>query len=114
MKSGVSYPQAPSKATLSEPRQRLVELLQRLNFGHIHNLCVVRREPVLDPLPVVIRELKFGGDNRPRPELQRGNFLLKLQLVDLFELFDRLGQGTIELLEFKNGLPFRALVPEAA
>jgi hypothetical protein len=30
--------------------------------------------------------------------------------VELFEQFDRLGNGTIDLIEVKHGLPFRMFV----
>lgn len=108
MKNGLA------KAALPEPRQRLVELMQTINFGRIDGLAVLDGDPVLDPPPRVIREVKFGGDNGPRPERDVGDFLLKTQVVELFQHFDRLGDGTIEVLEIKHGLPFRMLVAEAA
>jgi len=103
-----------TKAALPEPRQRLVELMQAINFGRIEGLAVLDGDPVLDPPPRVIREVKFGGENGPRPELDAGNFLLKSQVVELFRHFDELGNGTIDVLEIKHGLPFRMLVAEAA
>jgi len=103
-----------TKAALSETRRRLVELMQNINFGRIEGLAVLDGDPVLDPPPRVIREVKFGGENGPRPELDAGNFLLKTQVVELFQHFDQLGDGTIEVLEIKHGLPFRMLVAEAA
>ena len=57
----------PSKASLSPPRRRLIELMQQINFGRIESLLVRNGEPAFDPAPVVIREVKFGGDNGPRP-----------------------------------------------
>ncbi|GIW90171.1 MAG: hypothetical protein KatS3mg109_0603 [Pirellulaceae bacterium] len=106
--------QLRSKSDLSANRFRLVELMQTINFGRIACLVIHKGEPVLDPPPRVVREIKFGGDNGPRPELDAGDFLLKAQVVELFEYFDRLGDGTIEVLEIKHGLPFRMVVAEAA
>lgn len=103
-----------SKNDLSARRAGLLELMQTINFGRIEGLAVLDGDPVLDPLPRVIREVKFGGENGPRPELDAGNFLLKTQVVELFQHFDQLGDGTIEVLEIKHGLPFRMLVTEAA
>ena len=71
-------------------------------------------EPVFDPPPRIVREVKFGGENGPRPELRAGDFALKTQVVELFEHLDRLGDGTLERLEVKHGLPFRMTVEEAA
>lgn len=108
MKTGLA------KASLPEPRRRLLELMQTINFGRIEGLAILDGDPVLDPPPRVIREVKFGGENGPRPEIDAGNFLLKTQVVELFQHFDQLGDGTIEVLEIKHGLPFRMLVAEAA
>jgi hypothetical protein len=105
---------ALTKVTLSESRKQLVELMQTINFGRIEGLAVLSGDPVLDPPPRVIREVKFGGENGPRQELRASNFLLKNQVVELFEHFDRFDGGTIEVLEIKHGLPFRMLIAEAA
>jgi hypothetical protein len=101
-----------AKADLPEPRKRLVELMQRVNFGRIENLIVRNGEPVLTPAPRIIREHKFAGENGPRPELGTGDFRLKAQLTDLFNLLDKIGNGTIAVLTIKHGLPFLADVPE--
>jgi hypothetical protein len=99
-----------AKRSLSQPRRRLLELMQQLNFGKIEGLQVRDREPVLDPLPRVVQEFKFGGENGPRPEAAASDFLLKSQHTELLEQFDRLGTGTVELIEVKHGLPFRMFV----
>jgi hypothetical protein len=88
--------------------------MQRINFGRIEGLVVGNGDPVLDPLPRIIHEVKFGGENGRRPELDTSNFLLKTQVVELFQYFDRLHHGTIEVLEIKHGLPFRMMVAGTA
>jgi hypothetical protein len=98
---------AATKARLSAPRRRLLELMQRFGFGRIDGLSVRNGEPILDPPPRVVREVKFGGENGPRRELGLNDFALKAQVVDLFDEFDRMGDGAVETLEFKHGLPFR-------
>ncbi|MCX7701854.1 MAG: EF-hand domain-containing protein [Gemmataceae bacterium] len=103
-----------SKHDLSARRAALLELMQTINFGRIEGLVIRNGEPVLDPPPRLVREIKFGGENGPRPELHAGNFLLKTQVVELFALLDRQGDGTIDVLEIKHGLPFRMLLAEAA
>jgi hypothetical protein len=103
-----------SKASLSPACRQLLELMQLVNFGRIEGLVVRAGDPVLDPIPRVVREVKFGGENGPRPERNAGNFALKEQVVELFRHLDLLGDGTAEVLEVKHGLPFRMLVAEAA
>jgi hypothetical protein len=99
-----------AKGAHSEPRRRLIEFMQAKNFGRIEDLIVRNGEPVLEPPPTFVREVKFGGENGPRPESGAADFRLKAQIVELFDEFDRLGNGTLTVLEFKHGLPFRMFV----
>ena len=99
---------------LTLSRRRLVELMQTINFGRIESLAVRGGDPVFDPKPRVVREIKFGGENGPRPETVTADFRLKAQVVDLFRELDHLRDGTVEVLEIKHGLPFRVFVAEAA
>jgi hypothetical protein len=111
---GRKKPTHLSKHDLSAPRAGLLELMQSINFGRIEGLAVLNGDPVLDPPPRVIREVKFGSENGPRPELDAADFLLKTQVVELFQHLDQICDGTIEVLEIRHGLPFRMLVAEAA
>ena len=99
-----------SKADLPPAGARLVELMQGINFGRIEGLAVRNGAPVLDPPPRVVREMKFGGENRSRPEAAIEDFRLKSQVVEFFDQFSRLGDGIVESLEIKHGLPFRMTV----
>jgi hypothetical protein len=99
-----------TKSELPEGGRRLVELMQQVNFGRIENLTVRGGRPVLEPPPRVVREIKIGGDNGPRPESRRHDFPLKDQVTELFAHLEALGDGTVEVLEVKHGLPFRLLV----
>lgn len=103
-----------SKRDVSSCHAGLIEMVQRINFGRIEELQIRDGLPILSPRPRVSREIKFGGENGPRPEIDAADFLLKSQVVELFALFDALGNGTIDVLEIKHGLPFRAIVTEAA
>lgn len=96
------------KNSLPEPRRRLVELMQRLNFGCIHGLVIRNGDPVLDVphRPRVVQEVKFCADNAPRPEGDVPDFRLKAQVIEMFAHFDRVRNGVIESLSVKNGLPF--------
>ena len=78
------------------------------NFCIIEGLQLRDKDPVLDPPPVIIREIKFAGDNSPRTDLSVDELARRLQTVDLFVLFDQIVDGTIDRLEVKHGLPYRA------
>jgi len=86
--------EAIRRSDLSSLRQDLVDLMRRIHFGRIENLSIRHGEPVLSPAPQVVYEVKLG----PRGTYPKGStddFVLKSQLLHLFEYFDRLGHGTI-------------------
>ena len=105
---------AVSKSSLSNPRQHFVQLMQKINFGRIENLVVKDCQPMLSPSPRIVREVKFGGENGPRPEASIEDFALKAKVVELFRCMDELQDGVIGVLEVKHGLPFRMDVEDRA
>ena len=98
------------KSELTETRRQLLELMQELGFGRIEALSVRAGDPVLDPPPRIVREVKFGGQNGPRAERELDDFTLRSQVVELHEEFDRLETGVIDVLTVKHGLPFNMQV----
>ena len=96
-----------TKGSLSAPQRRLLETLQKTNYGRIEGLNVRKGEPTFCPLPRVVKDIKLGApDNGARPELESGDFALKREHIELFEQIRRLGDGTIRCLVIKGGLPF--------
>ena len=104
---------AYSKHQLSVPKQQLIELMQLLNFGRIEELPIRNGQPILSPPPRMVRDIKLGGDNAPRPELNARDFLLKTQVVELFRHLEAINNGTVAVLEVKHGLPFKLEVAQA-
>ena len=94
-----------TKSCLSAAQNHLVELFQMLNFGRIEALRVSGGEPVFDPPPRIIQKVKIGGENGPRPENSYGDFRLKQGLIELLEVISRLGEGEIQAIEVRYGLP---------
>lgn len=101
-----------SKADLPPAGAWLVELMQGINFGCILDLVVRDGEPVFDLPPRVVREVKFGSENGPRPELAKTDFSLKAQVQDLFAHLEAMGDGVVQCIEVKHGLPFKMTVEE--
>jgi len=101
------------KSSLSPARRQLLLRLQTINFGRIEDLRLQNGEPLLETATTV-REIKFGGDNAPRPEADLTDFQLKAQIIELFSHFDRIRDGVVRLLEVKHGLPFKMNVEDAA
>lgn len=102
------------KSGLSHSRRSLVELMQDINFGRVEGLAVRGGDPVMDQPPQVIREIKLDGANGPRPERRVADFSLKSQHIDLFSVLDKLGDGVVDILVIKHGLPFRMEIRQSA
>jgi hypothetical protein len=100
------FSEEPRKRFLSPSERRLVELMQRLNFGRIEGLTICSGEPVFDPPPRVVRLLKMGGDNNPRPQLRSVDFGLKHEVAEALEHLRRLEDGVVQCIEVRHGLPF--------
>ncbi len=104
---------------LSPARRQLVALMRHVDFGRIENLLVLKGEPVLDPAPRVVREIKLDAEPGSRPGGGSGggggteDFALKHQVVAMLRRLDELGNGRVELMEVKHGLPFRMNVEGA-
>ncbi|VBB48467.1 conserved hypothetical protein [uncultured Desulfatiglans sp.] len=103
-----------SKAHLTPPKRRLIELMQDINFGRITNIPVRDGEPELTPETVIEREIKLGGQSGPRPERDQDDFILKQEVVALLEHLAQMGSGKVCLLEIKHGLPFLMRIEERA
>jgi len=94
------------KISLTPSQKRLVEVMQKINFGRIEALAIQNGEPVFNPPPRIFREIKFGSENGPRPESTKENFSLKKEVVELFEQLKGLDNGSIERINIKAGIPF--------
>jgi hypothetical protein len=101
-------------AMLTPAWKRLLRLFQKVNFGRVKRVVVRNGEPVFDPRPQVVRDIKFGGDNVSRPESVSVDYSLKPQVRELIEQLARLGDGVVKVIEVKHGLPFLMRVVESA
>jgi hypothetical protein len=97
----------PTKSSVSHAKVRLIELMQRINYGRIEGLPVRRGEPVMDPPPRIVREIKFSAENGPRPESAKADFSLKVQVHELFAQLEARGDGVIPSNENQRGMPLR-------
>ena len=75
-------------------------------------ILVCGGEPVMDPPPYVVREIKFPSENGPRPEITKADFALKAHVLDLLANLEALGDGVVSCIEIQRGLPFRMTIEE--
>ena len=85
-----------------------------IGFGRIKHLVVVNGQPLTHPPPRMYRDHRLTGSNGRRREKQIPDFILKDQVVHLFEEFDRIGNGVISSLEVRDGLPYGMTLEEPA
>jgi hypothetical protein len=102
------------KSELTPGRRWLVEKMQKIGFGRIKQLVIVNGQPLKRPPPRVYRDHRFSGGNSRRPETQIPDFILKDQVIRLFEKFDRIGDGVVSSLEVRDGLPYGMTLEEPA
>jgi hypothetical protein len=78
-------------------------------------LAIKAGEPVLDPPPTLLVDMKLDRDDAPRSEFELADFELSHEVVRLFERLDELATTSVELLEVRAGIPrrlvFRASAP---
>jgi len=94
---------------LSPARQALVRLCQSANYAQIEQLQIEDCEPVFNPEPVVLLDLKLDSDEIPRPEMGLTDFTLTAEFCRLMDKLDALKHGIIERIEVRAGLPRRML-----
>lgn len=102
-------PQTVRFSQLSRPRQMLVRLCQAINHGQVRNLSVRNGEPVFDPLPVVLFDLKLGSEDGVRLETKLDDFDLRNEVCRLLRILDEMVDSEIFQVEVRDGIPRRCL-----
>jgi hypothetical protein len=95
---------------LSAPRQTLLRLFQSVNYGQIEDLEVRSGEPVFNPAPRVLIDVRLTSDEAPRPERELGDFALREEIVRLMDRLGEFGDGSVTLIEIRAGLPRRMVI----
>ncbi|MBN8597243.1 MAG: hypothetical protein J0L78_06175 [Planctomycetes bacterium] len=109
MTPSIRRPQVLSEASPSE--QRLIELMTRVGFGRIE--CRVRSgEPVLDTAPLVVREVKLGGERLIGAGCRQPDYALKDAVLELLAELKACPDNADVTIEVRHGLPHRLLVQE--
>jgi hypothetical protein len=92
-------------AELCESERRFLRAIQSLEHGRFEFLKIDHSQLVLDPWPTTVRYVKFCAKTN-QSEAGVEDFLLKQQVVELFEHVRSVYIGEIRILEVKNSLPF--------
>lgn len=82
-----------------------VAAMQALGFGRFEYLQIRGGELVLDPWPVMVRDVKFAaGQHTGKPA--ESNSDLRPQVAEFFAYVREVDSGEIRELEVRHGLPF--------
>jgi hypothetical protein len=95
---------------LSTSRQALVRLCQDINFGQILGLQVRNAEPIWDPPPTILSEIKLESEEAPRLALDLADFKLSSAIRRLMRQLDQIQEGRIEKIEIREGIPRRLMI----
>ncbi len=102
--------QLPRFSQLSTSRQALVRLCQAINFGQILGLQVRNAEPIWDPSPTVLSEIKLEIEEAPQLALDLADFKLSSAIRRLMLQLDQIQEGRIEKIEIREGIPRRLMI----
>jgi len=94
---------------LSPPRQALVRLCQRINYGSVEGLGVRAAEPMFSPPPRVYVDVKLDTDEAARLEVDLPDFEVPSEVRRLIGLLEDLKEGTIDRIEIRAGVPRRII-----
>ena len=95
---------------LSAPRQALVRLCQSLDYGQILKLHIFNSEPQFHPPPTIVHDIKLDEPLGDRTELELPDFVVRQEVCRLLEQIDAIGNGCIDKIEVRGGLPKRLIL----
>jgi hypothetical protein len=95
-----------STRDLRPSERAFVASMSALGFGRFEYLRIERGELVIDPWPIVVRDVKFGSQDPGAAKVPPDEFDLKPQVAEFFEYVRSVDAGEIRTLEVKHGLPF--------
>ena len=95
---------------LSASKQALVRICQTLDYGQIIDLHVRDGEPVYNPAPTLLFDVKLDADCGGRPEVELADFTLRDEVCRLLDRINAMQTGRIQRIEVRAGIPRRVLI----
>jgi hypothetical protein len=80
---------------LSRPKQTVIRLCQRANYGSIQNVEVVNGDVCFNTPPEVLLDIKLDSEVTPRSELHLTDFALPIESFRLVAQIDLLTNGVV-------------------
>ena len=80
-----------------------------MNYGEFQGVQVRDGEPIFDPAPVVMTDVKLDKTEDTRAELELRDFELRGEVLRLMHRLDELSNGVIQRVEVRAGIPRRVV-----
>jgi hypothetical protein len=103
---------APTRrlSELSVPLQVLVRLCQSLDYGQVLGLDIRDGEPIFNPPPTLVLDIRLDTDQGGRSELELSDFTLCDEVTRLIDRLEAIQTARIQRIEVRAGIPRRALI----
>ena len=88
----------------------LLDIIRRTGFGTIEHLRISGGRPVIDANTEIEHEFKLSGVEQARQAIPDEQYAQKPQVRAMFERFTEIGDGLVEALDVRDGLPFKMTV----
>jgi hypothetical protein len=85
-------------------------MCQSIDYGQILDLQVRDSEPVFNPAPTLLLDIKLDAEICGRPEVELADFTLCKEVCRLLDMIDDLGEGRLERIEVRAGIPRRVII----
>ncbi len=98
-----------TKSSLNPSQRRTVEIVEALGFGVIERLSIRGGLPWYDPEPRIVQTIKLGSGPERQPDRSDAALTLKREFESLFEQFDRVRNGIVDI-EVRHSLPSKLVL----
>ena len=99
---------------VTDSDRAFAELVRDTRFGTIEHIRVSGGRPVIDANTEVCTEYRLSGVEPGVEMMTEDQYVSKPQVRAMFERFRAVGDGIIECLEVRDGLPFKMTVRRSA
>ena len=89
-------------------------MIHETRFGSIRDFRLSDGQPVVDDETKISVEYKLSGLDSPQEVLNGDKLLSKPQVRAMLARFRQVGNGTVECLDVRDGLPFKMVVRQKA
>jgi hypothetical protein len=83
--------------------------MRSIRFGRIDGLQLRAGDPVNEPPPKTVREIKLACSDQ---QTCKSDYRRQPQITELLELFRQIGDGVVDVIEVRHGLPFRVVITD--